>query len=660
VLLITIDTLRADALGAYGNATGATPWMDRLAAGGVRFDSAHAQNVVTLPSHANILSGRYPFVHGVRDNAGFRFPQSMDTLATILKARGYRTGAFVSAFPLDARFGLGRGFDEYDDRLSEAARPAFLEQERAGTDTVARARAWLGDGSSQPSLCWVHLYEPHFPYAPPEPFASRFQHNLYAGEVAAADAALGPLLEPILGAGAQGHTVVVLTADHGESLDEHGEATHGIFAYEATLRVPLILYAPRGLTPAVRRDFVRHIDILPSVLDLLSIPAPSSLDGHSLLSKTRPQADSDRSYFEALSGTLNRGWAPLHGVIDHGLKYIDLPIPELYDLAADPGEQHNLADARPADVKGLKSRVAQFPEALPQAAAEDAATSGRLRSLGYVSGRFVPRSRYTAADDPKRLIGIDRELQQIVDLYVRGDSTAVLDRARGFAKRQPSMPIAWLQLAHLERESGNLPGAIDALRRAHALNPSNTQVTALLGGYLTQAGRAQEAVTLLAPYAARPDADVDVLTTLALARARLGAPDEALAFLARAKAEDPGSAMLLVNEGTIQLIAGRRDAARSAFDQALARDPSSPRAHSSLAAMAIDDGRIDEALSQWRAAVAADPGEYATIFALGVGHARSDRAIQARACLQFFADHAPSGRWATEIAQARSWLSAHP
>jgi predicted Zn-dependent protease len=179
----------------------------------------------------------------------------------------------------------------------------------------------------------------------------------------------------------------------------------------------------------------------------------------------------------------------LHGVIDHGLKYIDLPIPELYDLAADPGEQHNLADAGPGEVKDLRSLVAHFPDALPRAAAEDAATSERLRSLGYVSGGFVPRSRYTAADDPKRLIGIDRELQQIVDLYLRGDSTAALDRARELAKRQPSMPIAWLQLAHLERKSGNLPRAVDALRRAHALNPSNTQVTSLLGGYLTQAGR---------------------------------------------------------------------------------------------------------------------------------------------------------------------------
>ncbi len=272
VLLVTIDTLRADALGASGNPKASTPWMDRIAALGLRFDRAHAHNVVTLPSHANILSGRYPFVHGVRDNAGFRFPDTVDTLATVLKGRGYRTGAFVSAFPLKARFGLARGFDEYDDRLSGAARPAFLEQERSGAETVAKARTWLGRESSAPTFCWVHLYEPHFPYTPPEPFASKFADNPYAGEVAAADAALGTLVGPILDAGSSSRTVIVLTADHGESLGEHGEATHGIFAYEATLHVPLIVYAAGSVRPGVRSDLVRHVDIMPTVLALLHLP----------------------------------------------------------------------------------------------------------------------------------------------------------------------------------------------------------------------------------------------------------------------------------------------------------------------------------------------------------------------------------------------------
>ncbi|MFI5184997.1 MAG: sulfatase, partial [Vicinamibacteria bacterium] len=239
VLLVTIDTLRADALGCYGRKGAETPWIDRLAEGGVRFEEAHAHNVVTLPSHANLLSGRYPLEHGVRDNTGFRFPATQPTLATLLKAGGWQTGAFVSAFPLDSRFGLDRGFDVYDDRLGGTeTTTAFLVPERKGTKTVAAARGWLEKVRGQRFFAFVHLYEPHFPYVPPEPFASRFRSEPYHGEVAAADAALEPLLEPILAAGPAARTLVVLTSDHGESLGEHGEDTHGVFAYEATLRVP--------------------------------------------------------------------------------------------------------------------------------------------------------------------------------------------------------------------------------------------------------------------------------------------------------------------------------------------------------------------------------------------------------------------------------------
>jgi arylsulfatase A-like enzyme/Flp pilus assembly protein TadD len=656
VLLITVDTLRADAIGAYGNSRASTPAIDRLAAAGVRFDAAHAHNVVTLPSHANILSGRYPFAHGVRDNAGFRFPQTMDTLATILKSRGYRTGAFVSAFPVVSRFGLARGFDEYDDRLSSAARPAFLEQERAGTETVARARAWLDREPGKPSFCWVHLYEPHYPYAPPEPFASTFRDNPYAGDVAAADAAVGRLIDPLMNAGATARTVVVFTADHGESLGEHGEATHGIFAYEATLRVPLIVYAPGTLTPAVKTD-ARHIDILPTVLHLLSIPIPVSLDGRDLFGPEASGADATRSYFEAFSGALNRGWAPIRGVLDHGLKYIDLPIPELYDLHADPGEARNLAGDRRDEVKALKAAVDAFPRDAPRTGvAEDPGTSAQLRSLGYVSGHEAIRQHYTEADDPKKLIGIDAELQEIVGAYLAGRGPEALEKAKVLTAQQPRMAIGWLELAHLARESGDLKGAIVALQRAHALNSSNTETASLLGGYLTQDGRAADAVSLLSPYAAGQDADIDVLTTLALAQARTGHADEARRLLARARAADPSNAMVLVNEGTIEMMAGRRDAARRAFESALALDSTVARAHSSLGAVAIDEGKVDEAIVHWRAAVAQDPAEFGPIFALGVAQARAGRVTEARACLTFFADEAPATRYGPQIAQAKAWL----
>ena len=284
VLLITIDTLRADALGSYGGAA-ATPNLDRLARTGTRFEFAHAHAVVTLPSHASILTGTYPFEHGIRDNAGYRLPDDARTVAGMLRAEGFATAAFVAAFPLDSQFGLDSGFDLYDDRFGHAEGPAdFTIAERPAETVVAAARAWI---EQQPDrwFAWVHLYDPHAVYEPPAPFDQRYATSPYHGEVAYTDYALGPLLETA-GAGGQRPTLVIVTADHGEALGDHGELTHGLFAYEATLRVPLILAqlstgrdTPSDPSGLVLTDPVRHVDIVPSILDALELSVPSGPPG---------------------------------------------------------------------------------------------------------------------------------------------------------------------------------------------------------------------------------------------------------------------------------------------------------------------------------------------------------------------------------------------
>jgi arylsulfatase A-like enzyme/Flp pilus assembly protein TadD len=660
VLLITVDTLRADAIGAYGDKGGATPHLDRLAAAGVRFDRAHAHNVVTLPSHANILSGRYPIDHGVRDNAGFRFPASLDTAATILKSRGYRTGAFISAFPLDSRFGLARGFDVYDDGFVDATpRPAFLEQERKGSETVGRAVKWRQAQGSEPTFSWVHVYEPHFPYRPPEPFAARFRSDPYEGEVAAVDAELAPLIDPILDAGPDARTLVIVTADHGESLGEHGEATHGIFAYEATLRVPLIVYAPQLLGPRVVSSLARHVDVLPTILDAVGVDIPTDLRGQSLLPVARGEPDKIEvdSYFEALSASLNRGWAPLTGIMRGTLKYIDLPVPELYDEAADPGDTHNVIDARTDQRDALRAARMQFQRRTGASVEETADTRERLRSLGYASGGATPRASFTAADDPKNLISLDTHLQNIVGKYMNGDVEGALIDARAFARAHPAMPLAFMELGHLERESGNMDAAIGAMRRALRLRPGSADTAALLGAYLTQANKAQDAVAVLQPFAAQSDPELEVLVALAIAQARTGQPDAALETLSRAREQAPNNAMVLVDVGTVNMMAGRRDAARRAFEEAVAQQPDTARAYSSLAALDAEAGRTDAALAGWRRAVALDPAEYGPLFATGVSLARAGRAADARAYLDLITSSAPADRYGPQIAQARAWLS---
>jgi len=628
--------------------------MDRLASGGVRFDRARAHNVITLPSHANVLGGRLPSEHGVRDNSGFRFPADQPTLATILKARGYRTGAFVSAFPLDSRFGLDRGFDIYDDSFADArGGRAFLLQERPGTETVALARRWMDTKSMQPFFCWVHLFEPHYPYV-----------QTYADDVAAADAALGPLLEPIIGAGGNSPTMVVLTSDHGESLGEHGEATHGIFAYESTLRVPLILHHPGTWKPQVIPEGGRHIDILPTVLAALSVPAPEGLPGTRLAAQSpasagsAASADSAKSvaYFEALSGTLNRGWAPLRGVVRDELKYIDLPIPELYDLRADPAESRNLASERPDTVEEMSALLGTFDAADATKGRSPASsdTQARLRSLGYVgSAAGTIKVRYTEADDPKNLIALDQALNEVTALYVAGDLARAAARCRELVRRRPGMTLSRIYLAQIERERGNLAGAISALRPAAALNPRDVETMSLLAASLTEAGRAREAVALIEPLAKVDAPDLQVLTTYALGLARLGRIEEALAALERARAQDPSNARLLVETGTVRMIANDRAGARRDFEAALQRNPELARAHSSLGVIAADERNLPQAIEHWGRAVKLDPREYRTVLGVGSALARAGRTVEARAYFDFLAASSPPPEYAAEIDRAR-------
>jgi arylsulfatase A-like enzyme/Tfp pilus assembly protein PilF len=675
VLLITVDTLRADALGAYGNATVSTPLLDRLSAGGVRFSRALAQTVVTLPSHANILSGRYPFAHGVRENSGFRFPDNVDTLATLLKAQGYRTGAFVSAFPLDVRFGLARGFDVYDDRYGKGAeRAAFREPERAGTATVAAAVSWIAGQSPSPQsttaspqpqapspwFAWVHLYEPHFPYAPPEPYATRYRTAPYLGEVSAADAALAPLVAPILEQGGNARTLVVVTGDHGESLGDHGEQTHGLFAYESTLRVPLIVYQPRLFASRVVDDPVRHVDILPTVLDALGLAPPQGLDGASLLTAIETGGRTDTpSYFEALSASLNRGWAPLSGVARGPLKYIDLPIPELYDVAADPAEARNLAPSRPEDVRQLQTLLRQLRASDRGAArtSESAETRKRLGSLGYLSGTAAPKSSYTEADDPKRLVALDREIDDVITRYQSGDLPGAIALGEKIVSQRPDMAVSLTHLAFLYSESGDHARAARTANRALELNPAAADVAALLGAYLTDAGLAKEAVARLEPYTRVSRPDMDVLIAYGVALASTGRGADALAVFERARALDRTSGLPLTNIGMLYLMAGAGDKAAAAFNEALTVDATLARAHNGLGVVAAQRGALEEAANHWKQAVALDPHDHQALYNLGDVLIRLGRPGEARTYWASYLREVPPGADEKDRARVRIWLN---
>ncbi|HVT16454.1 MAG TPA: sulfatase-like hydrolase/transferase [Thermoanaerobaculia bacterium] len=653
VLLVTIDTLRGDAVGFAGNRRAATPVLDRLAAAGRVYEDAHAHNVVTLPSHANILTGLYPFQHGIRDNSGFVLPASVPTLGTLLRKAGYATGAFVAAYPLDSQFGLGRGFDVYDDSFPRGSNPdEFVLAERRGDQVVAPALAWWNGHRGVRRFLWVHLYDPHAPYLPPEPFASRFRDNPYLGEVAASDSFLAPLLAPLLD-GKEPPALAVVTADHGEALGDHGELTHGLFAYEATLKVPLVVWGP-GVPRGRDRRPARHVDIVPTVLQALRLPVPAGLPGRSLLA---PPAAAAPSYFEALSTCLNRGWAPLRGMLRERRKLVDLPLPELYDLSDDPREERNLAGTRRRTARELAAALPAESVWPPRRAAVPAEQAAALRSLGYASGSAAPKSAWSAADDPKTLLPLDTKMHAVVDLYSRKRYAEAARLAREVVAARPAMGEAYEHLALALRRLERRGEAIAVLESAVRRGLRGESLVRQLGLALSEAGRAPEAVAILAPLAVGPGADPSTLNALGLALADAGRMAEAVAVLQKLVAAYPQDPRGHENLGIVALRMERPAEARQHLEQALRLNPRLPNSWNTLGVALFRLEQPGAALDAWERAVAIDPAQYDALYNIGLVAAAAGKSNQARQALSRFVASAPPARFAAEIAKARRQLA---
>ncbi len=525
VLMITIDTLRADRVGAYGDAAARTPTIDALARAGVLFEAAYSAAPITLPSHATLLTGLLPPAHGVRGNGSFALGPEPRTLAEALKARGLRTAAFVGAFPLVRRFGLARGFDHYDDALERAPGLHFEFPERRADAVVGAARAWL-ETQPGPVFVWIHLYDPHAPHAPPEGFRGP---DPYRGEIAFTDSALAPLLSTW--DARPGASVVVLTADHGEAFGEHDEESHSLFVYDTTLRVPLVVRGPG--VPAGRRvtEPVGLVDVAATVSDLAGATA---LPGTSLRTQWTPGSAAPAPlYAETLSPKLDFGWSDLRAWRDGRYKLIRAPRPELYDTAADPGETTNLI-ARETE------RARQMGAALDAALATDVAspqvadpeTVERLRSLGYVQG---PGGRGSGAD-PKDRTAVARRIAAAV-----GPFTGPEDVARTY-------------------------------RAIAALDPENPLVNFRLADALLRAGRGREAILLFRKVVDGGPRSADPFVGLATAYAQAGRLAEAKTVLERALTVDASNGQVHYNLGEIARIAGDRATAQRQYTAAL-EDP---------------------------------------------------------------------------------------
>ena len=651
VLLVTVDTLRRDRVGAFGNRNGLTPNIDRLAAHGVRYTQAFSPAPLTLPAHASILTGLLPRRHGIHNNTSFRLDERVPTLAGLLEAGGYRTGAFVGAFVLDGRFGLNRGFDEYNDRLPRGDRTTFHFAERRAEEVVALAGDWVSARAAEaaPWFAWVHLFDPHAPYDAPAEY--RTGRAPYDAEVAYTDAMLGRLFARLDAARAREKTLIVLTADHGESLGEHGETTHGLFAYDATISVPLMLSAP-SIAPRAIGTPVSHVDLAPTILDLVGIAAPAPLDGQSLaraVSADRP------IFFEALDASLTHGWAPLRGVVQGGWKYIDLPDAELYDLAADPGELTNrIGGDRRGDVLKRVLETMGGGEATAPGVALDAEAAGRLRSLGYTAGAPARRA-VNAADDPKRLVGLNERFNSALTAFDEGHADEALSAFLSILRERPDFGAARASASTVLLAAGKNAAAVDLLRDGLAAEPESPALLAKLGAALRAAGDLKGAASALERARRAGNASPDVANDLAVVYAAAGRADEARALFQELADRSPGSATTWFNLGLFELQMRRQPAAAVALKRATAIDPSYGDAWQALGA-ALVDADTRGAIAAWRRAERLVPGDYDLLFNLGMLLADSDTPAEARPYLDRFARDAPPARYARDIALVRARL----
>jgi len=630
VLLVTLDTLRADRLNDR-----VMPRLSALARSGHRFRNTY--------THASILTGLLPPAHGVRGNGAFRLGETHRTLAERLKSSGYRTGAFVGAFVLDERFGLARGFDRYDsvdDDRDFAADFAFAE--RAAPAVLSAASQWIREADSRPWFAWVHLFDAHAPHDA-SPAAGL---GPYDDEVHLMDARLGAFLDQLSEDGRLSKTLVVVTADHGESLGEHGESTHGLFAYDATMRVPLVVSGP-GIGIGDHAAPAALVDLVPTVLDAVGLPADPTLAGRSLRLLSEP-ASGRPIYIEAQEGWLAAGAVPVTAVVEGGLKFIELPVPELYDLATDPGEARNLYAESPDRARPLAAALRSIlsAPAVSSPAPRDADADARLRSLGYVAGGArTAGGAFTAVDDPKNVLPLYERFLSI--LSGGGNDISGLS---AIVEERPAFIAARMAASSLLIESGRAREAVAMLVDAAGAPDAAGALTERLGAAYLAAGQPAEALRVLTVAVAGPNASADAWNGLGVARAQTARPAEARAAFDEAARLAPGSARIRINAAMARLEAGDPEGAMATLTRLTADRPEALDAWRLLATLRHGRGDLAGAVDAWQRIVAADRRDFDSLFNLAITLRDLGRTDDARTAARRFTAAAPRPEYGREAA----------
>lgn len=632
VLIITIDTLRPDRLGCYASPYLKTPNIDRLAEKGVLFSRAFAHTPTTLASHTNILLGTTPLYHGVRANANFVVPKELPTLAGHLKSFGYATGAIVGGYPLDSRFGLTGGFDTYDDDFAGPEQKSSSLLERKAEAVVSKALGWL-EARSSPWFLWIHCYDPHDPYEPPAPFRARYEKQPYDGEVAYVDSALAALFSYLEENGLFDKTLVVLTGDHGESLGQHGEITHGYLAYNTTLWVPLIIASP-GLAPGRVDQQVSHIDIFPTVCDMIGVALPAFLQGASLRPGMEGRPSPQRPiYFESMDPYYRLDCAPLEGFIEGREKFIESPLPEIYSLETDFDEHVDLSGQK--ELAGYRQKLDRIvrslsnPKGLPAEGRTDREALEKLKSLGYVSVSSPQEPRKTVFgrdDDVKVFLPFYNRSLEAMELYEKGkgDEAAallarIIDERKGFA-------LAYYDLALIRYRTGRLSEAIRVLKLGMERVPGDYALFYNNLSYLLAAGRYDEVIEAVRRSRFRAmETDPGAWINLGVAYSSQGDLENARTSYEKALSLDDKNATVYNDLATNYLQLSRRKKDQFLFNRgleyykkAIELDPSYASPYEGLGNAYRSAGDLDGAIFCWEKALQLDPDSGRALYSLGV------------------------------------------
>jgi choline-sulfatase len=635
VVVVTIDTLRPDHVHCYGYQEVKTPTLDALAQRGVVFEQAMAQAPLTTPSHASIFTGEYPTKHHVRDTGGFVLPASSRTLAKILQEQGWDTAAFIGSAVLKKNFGLDQGFAVYDDQMPK---PGPSEQfredpERRAGVVIDRAIHWLNNQAGKPFFIWVHLYDPHLPYNPPSPFREKYKNHPYDGEIAYTDQQLGRLID-VLGKKAPDNTIIAVLSDHGESLGEHGEYTHGIFVYDSTLRILFMMSGP-GIPAGMRiKRQVRSIDFLPTLLELMGGKAlvPHQVQGTTLVPAfSGSPVDTGTSYAETLYPKINMGWAELRSIRTDHWKYIRAPKPELYDLAKDPGETTNVIQQQPVQSERLESILDGVISAGGHGTTEkvemkliDKQTAQELSSLGYLAG-YSPKTYELTSK------GIDPK-----------DRTNILKLI--YEAENPTSNTSEARRLQLERQ-------------ALAEDPTNPSIYYQLGGRYEKEGRYKEALNLYRTALTKGIESGQLHSHIATLLLHEGKKDEAIAEFEKATQLNPSDSESLANLATAFLEKGRLDDAERDFKRILAIDADNATAQNGLGLIAIQRRDPQTARGYFERAVELDPDLLEAQVNLGLIYEMAGDRERARLCFETFLAKASPAQYSTVIPKVRHELA---